>query len=715
LPGLLVPLALFAAVKEHPVSHTTPPPDLPVLVGTYRETSSPAAKAAVEAYAAGHVKELSGTLARFALGVAEYEQKDYDGAISNLLKASGKLPEIADYLAYYLAAARVENNDMTGVAELLVPVHRSKWPSLYTGKAWILEARALKPAEPGEAARLLREHYSALPQPEGDITLADCYQAAGKLAEAAEYYQRIYYSRISGDAAARAAAALLTLKDSLGVSYPHPLPRQALIRARLLMDARDYSGARKEYQVLADELTGADRDLARVGIGAADFLAGNTAVACPYLRGLELATSDADAERLFHLEECSRRLMDDDEMMAAVGKLEKQYPQSPWRLRALIGAGNRYLVANRPVDFIPLYKAAYEAFPAEPAAAQAHWRVTFQSYLENQKNAPDLLREHLQKYPSHATAAASLYFLARGAERSEQLRTAATFYTGIAKIFPNTYYGMLARQRLALREVKNAGTSTEAATFLASLSLPSAKPVPVTSTTATSVRVERSRILRNAGLSDLADGELRFGARTDGQPILLGMEMAVSADAPYLGLRAMKSMSGDYLNLPLANAPDKFWHFLFPIPYREDLVSSARLRDLDPYLMAGLIRQESEFNPQALSSAKAYGLTQVLPVTGREFAKRAGVAGFTNRTLFQPVANLKIGTTVFRSMLDRNSGSLEQTLAAYNAGPKRAAEWSTWSTYREPAEFVEAIPFTETRDYVQAVLRNADIYRRLYR
>jgi soluble lytic murein transglycosylase len=65
-------------------------------------------------------------------------------------------------------------------------------------------------------------------------------------------------------------------------------------------------------------------------------------------------------------------------------------------------------------------------------------------------------------------------------------------------------------------------------------------------------------------------------------------------------------------------------------------------------------------------------------------------------------------------MLDRNSGNLEQTLAAYNAGPARAAEWVGWNTYREPAEFVESIPYTETRDYVQAVIRNADIYRRLY-
>jgi soluble lytic murein transglycosylase len=66
-------------------------------------------------------------------------------------------------------------------------------------------------------------------------------------------------------------------------------------------------------------------------------------------------------------------------------------------------------------------------------------------------------------------------------------------------------------------------------------------------------------------------------------------------------------------------------------------------------------------------------------------------------------------------MLNDQGGSVEQMLAAYNAGPQRVVEWLAWSPYREPAEFVESIPFTETRDYVQAVIRNAEMYRRLYR
>jgi soluble lytic murein transglycosylase len=238
--------------------------------------------------------------------------------------------------------------------------------------------------------------------------------------------------------------------------------------------------------------------------------------------------------------------------------------------------------------------------------------------------------------------------------------------------------------------------------------------VPVEPTAATRERIERSRLLRGAGLDDLADAELRFGARNESQPALLAIEMASSADAAYLGVRAMKSLVPDYLGVPLESASRRFWELLFPLPYRGELAADAARCGLDPYLVAGLVRQESEFNPGALSHAKAYGLTQVRPATGRMYARQAGLRRVNEQSLLQPAVNLKIGTTILRGMLDRNGGKLEQTLAAYNAGPNRAAEWIAWKSYREPAEFVESIPFTETRDYVQAVLRNQEIYRRLY-
>jgi len=710
-PGLA---AAAPAKKKVSARRAAPKPgNLATLVRALRDTPSPARRAAVEAYAAAHSKEAA--LARFALGVAASEQRDYTSAIAALRKVQGKLPQIADYTAYYLGLARVESKDFNGAGADLLPVHSGAAPSPLAGRAWLLEARASKDTAAADAVRILREHYAELPQPEGDVTLADCYQAANDLPHAADFYQRVYYSYPGGDAATRAAAALLSLKESMGAAYPSPLPQQMLRRADRMVEFRSYIQARAEYQALRGQLTGLERDLARVRIGAVDFLNGNTAAAYPYLRGLELDASEADAERLYDLEECARRLTDHDEMLSAVNRLTRQYPHSPWRLKAMVAAANRFLVTNRPDQYLPLYQTAYEDFPSDPAAGLCHWKVVFQAYLRGDSSASGMLRDHLRSYPAHATAGAALYFLGRAAEQQDDPGAARSCYLRLNKVFENHYYAMLARERLQQAPVAAAAPSAETDQFLASVALPASRPVPRTSTPATTLRIDRARLLRTAGLGDLADAELRFGSRNGGQPPLLAMEMAGAAEAPHQSMHIMKAMAPEYLNLGFADAPRAFWELLFPLPYRSDLVRVARERDLDPYLLAGLIRQESEFNPQALSHANAYGLTQVRPATGRQFARKAGVTRFTNRVLFQPAANLKIGTSVLRSMLDQNGGRLEETLAAYNAGPNRVAEWITRNHYREPAEFVESIPFTETRDYVQAVLRNADIYRRLYR
>ncbi len=130
--------------------------------------------------------------------------------------------------------------------------------------------------------------------------------------------------------------------------------------------------------------------------------------------------------------------------------------------------------------------------------------------------------------------------------------------------------------------------------------------------------------------------------------------------------------------------------------------------------MASLIRQESEFNPQAISHANAWGLMQLLPINGRSEAREAKLLNFTTPQLLQPQVNLQLGTHYFKSVLDEYNGQVEYALAAYNAGEHRVADWRAAGKYRDIAEFVESIPFTETRDYVQAILRNAQVYRQLY-
>jgi soluble lytic murein transglycosylase len=105
---------------------------------------------------------------------------------------------------------------------------------------------------------------------------------------------------------------------------------------------------------------------------------------------------------------------------------------------------------------------------------------------------------------------------------------------------------------------------------------------------------------------------------------------------------------------------------------------------------------------------------QLLPRTGKVVAHQEGVRHYTQSQLFTPAVNLELGTRYFRGMIDQFGGSFEHALAAYNAGSDRVQEWMGQGPYRDSPEFVESIPFTETREYVQAIMRNSSMYRQLY-
>jgi soluble lytic murein transglycosylase len=179
-------------------------------------------------------------------------------------------------------------------------------------------------------------------------------------------------------------------------------------------------------------------------------------------------------------------------------------------------------------------------------------------------------------------------------------------------------------------------------------------------------------------------------------------------------LQTLKRAVPSYYALDLSALPRDCWEILFPRPYWIDLKKYSVANGLDPFLVAALIRQESEFNPGAMSNANAYGLMQLLPATGKTVARGLKVRRFSTEELLSPATNMQLGTRYFRDLVDRYNGHFEYALAAYNAGADRVDTWLSGGTYRDPQEFVESIPFTETREYVQAILRNASIYRKLY-
>jgi soluble lytic murein transglycosylase len=560
----------------------------------------------------------------------------------------------------------------------------------------------------------LQGAYKTLPQPDGDFAMGLAYEALGEKAQAALSYERVYYEYPNTDLAAQSSTAIDRLRPALGKDFPNAPGTEQLDRGQKWLDARQYLKARQEYTALSDRLEGAAKDAAKVGIGKSDYLANDAPAAYRYLKALHVTDKDADAERLYYLTEAARKTDNDAEMMDAVRNLEEHYPKSPWRLKAMIAAGNSYLVTNQPGKATPLFRAAAEIFPDDNSAAYAHWKVAWDAYLAEKPERTTLMREQVERYPDDTRASTALYFLGRIAEATSKHSEARAYYDRLNEEFPHYFYAVLARQRVQ-GKVADAMPDTDAVMWLEDVDWPSRRDLSATEpNAATARRIDRARLLVSAGLPDLAESELRFGSKqSTEQPQLLAMELAQNADTAFRALRVMKSFSADYLSLPLEKAPEKFWEMLFPLPYKDEVFGNARERGIDPWDVAALIRQESEFNPTAKSPANARGLMQLEPSTGRMLGRQQGMSVPTS-LLFSPAVSIRLGTEYLKQQLKSWDGDWFRTLAAYNAGPGRVHQWLAGANFREPVEFLESIPFNETREYIQAVVRNADIYREIY-
>ena len=150
----------------------------------------------------------------------------------------------------------------------------------------------------------------------------------------------------------------------------------------------------------------------------------------------------------------------------------------------------------------------------------------------------------------------------------------------------------------------------------------------------------------------------------------------------------------------------------FPAAYRDSFLKWAEVNQVDPYLLMGIARRESAFNPHATSPVGARGLMQLMPGTADHVARELGISAPSTAELFQPQVNIQLGSTYIRSMLERYRGNRIAATAAYNAGPHRVDRWLATAP-REFDRFVESIPFRETRDYVQAVLAYRVIFESL--
>ncbi|HEY1262256.1 MAG TPA: transglycosylase SLT domain-containing protein [Terriglobales bacterium] len=674
---------------------------------------TPAAFAGVEAYARRHAKEDAGALAWLVVGYAHILDNDYAKAVDPLNRAKPLAGELGDYVSYYLANAYFQTGRSSESIATLSHFDADYPDSILLRDAHVLDATVLlADGRPAEAVALLEKDRKPI-RSDLELALGRAYAANKQWANAVPIFRNLYFAMPVSPEAAQADAELKNLAAA-GTQVPAPTPDERKIRADLLARGRQYDAAAGDYQGLIAAAAAADRPALQLALGSCLRKADRDREAKKILDALQNLPPEQEAERLYNLISIARSDGDEESMLKLLAQLRQISATGPWLEESLLLVANFYLLKPDYDHAIDAYRELHARYPKGSHASYAHWKVAWLSLrMGRNSEAKNEFEQQIALYPDSAEVPAAIYWRARLAEEDSDAAMAWAFYQKISSRFRNFYYGGLARERL--RKLQAPEDPPAYAVLDRVPPLRGETKIQPEQPPADDLRVQKAQLLENGALVDFAVNELRAAADATKGNWLAAETARLYQDAGRydMAVRSLKRAVPNYFALDLPVLPRTYWEGLFPRPYWSDLKKYSSKNSLDPYLVASLIRQESEFNPNAVSRANAVGLMQLLPKVGKQVARQEKLRPFSPGQLFTPDVNLRLGTRYFRSMVDK-FGTFEYALAAYNAGSDRVETWMGYGKYRDPQEFVESIPFTETREYVQAILRNESVYRQLY-
>jgi len=674
-------------------------------------TATPGAYDKLSAFAAKNTTNVWGARAALALGYDDYNKNRTAQALGWFLKAQNDTL-LREYSLYWTAQSkRLLKRTAEAYADLQT-IER-EYPNTAM-KEQLLEALAPTAVETGhaqEAIDALNAYSATNSKPALLLERAHAYQVARQLPKAAKDYQALFYKFPLTDEAKAAGPALSAVSKALGKEYAYPGVEMQEVRAQAFYDAHKWHESRAEYEKLLTML----KDPANPSRQRAQLRVAESRVelkgSFTLLSSLNTPDPEVDAERRFILSQGYRSAKKSSDMLSTIDQLVQKYPQSKWAEEALFAEGNYYWVELDRVKAASYYQHILDEFPTGKNAFNAEWRVAWVAYLNRQPDAGDKFTAFLKKYPVSANAVDALYWLGRVAEREGNPAHARSYYEKAVERFPLTYFGHAA----ALHVAKLGPGEEDPAEVLASIPPPPAlrpfdEPIPP----AAADRWARAQALRTIAFDASAELELKnaYFATSSPRFLLEAAQAAFEQGHFAAGMAYGRIIVPSFDSRKISDAPIEVWKALYPLPYEAALRREAAKNDFDPMFAAGLIRQESTFQADVVSYANAIGLMQVLPKTGKILAKQLKVK-YSKNLLFQPDYNLQLGMLYIANLV-RLTGAPEYAAAAYNAGEDRIALWKGERNYEEIPELVESIPFTQTREYVQIVLRNAEVYRMIY-
>ena len=639
-----------------------------------------------------------------AQAAAAYESGNYAAALTYARQAVAAGGPLRAYAQLYLGQSLLRLGNGADAEKAFDDVLGSKPQGHLSIAASVGKAEALVLAGRHAAAvdiyDRLSTHKSVSPE---DILsrLARAALAAGDRKRAAEAWLRVYYEFPLTDAAKNASDGLAPLQDLI-TKNDYKLD---LGRALILFGAKRYTEARSALVALQPQVGGDDREVVDLRIAECDYFLKRYAAARdgvqPYL---ERASRKAEA-RFFHLSSI-HGLGDKEESARLTRALADEFPDSSWSSEALNNLATHHILADEDDVAAQTFKELYEKFPTGPYAERSAWKYGWRAYTTgNYAETARVFESAAAAFPRSDYRPPFLYWAGRAREKLGQREVAQARLRLVRTDYKNSYYGRLASRHLPA--VKAEAPRPVPVAYQA----PAPAPVGTLPPTAGLIRE-----MLAAGLYDAALEELRFAQKAWGSSPAIEATIAWIYHERGELRRAITTMRRAYPQFMAESGeglPAEILQIIFPLTYWDAIKKNAALYELDPYLVASLILQESNFDPSARSIANAWGLMQIVPRTGRRLAVAVGIRRFNTAMLTNGDTNIRLGTLYFKRLISQFGGTY-YALASYNAGENRVVRWRAERPGMDEDEFIDDSPVPETQNYVKRVLGIAEDYRRLY-
>lgn len=662
----------------------------------------------------------TGALAKLLRAQIRLSQMDAGGAAdilnSNVFQQKTAVADYALWLRGKALQQAGRHAEATGVFEQLV---RDFPNSLRAREARILWTQSA--LQTGKAQNVPYFVRDLVEKADADalLAVAKSFEQQGNQAEAVAFYRKVYFYG-AGSEASREAESKLT---SLGQPLVPQTAEEIQVRADKLYNAKNYAEAQTAFSNLIlsfpNSVTPPTNLKRLITFGNLR----NTAEAQNAFNLIPVSAKEKE-EAYNQLARAFASNRQWEKARQTVEEMRQKFPSGNWTPKTLIALGMIARDQKNKTEESYFLKSAVLGYPNVIDVAPAQFELAWLEHdNKNYAASSQMLTEHLARYADKDTTyrGRAGYWAARDSERAGKTAEACALYEAVMYRYGANWYGYLAQQRIAnLRALNRCqGSQNFAKDSLVGKAIVNLKTVTVakeTSTTKEQERFVKADQLSIVGLFDWALEELNEASLSAANSPKVNFALAklyrLKGDNTS-ALLALARSYPDYSQMFPEEMSREEWDIFYPLNYWQEIKRWAKERNLDAYQVAGIIRQETIFNPRAISRADAYGLMQLVVPTARTVAKKYGIdAVITSETLLQPALNIQLGTAEMRNQFDK-FGRIEYVAIAYNAGPNRVPQWRATLPY-EMDEFVEAIPFKETRGYVQGVIRNSAQYRRLY-